>query len=97
VATYAIAENDLAAHDKVLVASTVDTVTFHDTPRLVEVLTDGAAAIYVTVDGSTPTVSGAGTYKLPAVASSRVIPHGRIGQPVKLISSGTPTYSVSVA
>jgi hypothetical protein len=94
---YAVAEGDIAVHDKALTASTVDTVTFHDTPRFVEIVTDGTAAIYVTVDGSVPTVSGPNTYKLPASASLRVIPHAHAGQPVKLISTGTPTYSVTVA
>lgn len=97
MATYAVAEDTIAVHDKTLVASTVDTVTFHDTPQSVEVLTDGTAAIYVTVDGTAPTVGGANTLKLPAVISARTIKHGNRGQPVKLISSGTPTYSVSIA
>jgi hypothetical protein len=92
-------------------AATVDTVTFAlgtsgtpgwgGVPKRVEILSDGAADIYVTVDGSTPTVAGTNCWRIPAVPGSTIldvrdaIPDDAVV--VKLISAGTPTYSVSRA
>ena len=79
-----------------LVASTVTTV---DIPANVDTLEvgsiDGSAAIWYTLDGSTPTVGGAACYLLPAVIGSRL--HNLAASTeadvkVKLISAGTPTY-----
>ncbi len=91
--SYTVASGALAAHDKTLTAATVDTVTFTDATSVVEILSDGAARLYVTVDGTTPAVSGANTDLLVAGIASgvRISTTGNI---VKLISSGTPTYSV---
>ena len=83
-----------------LAASTVDTVTLdRDYPEVEVVNRDGAAEIYFTVDGSNPTVAGDNTEYLPATsgASVRVSAGAFVtGTPtvVKLISSGTPKYSV---
>lgn len=98
MATHAVAAGERAAHAKTLAPSTVDTVTFADDVDLVEILSDGAAAIYVRVDGSAPTVAGAFAYVLPSgVASKREIPvSGDAGSiTVKLISAGAPTFSVT--
>lgn len=96
MATYTVAAGDLAAHNKVLVASTVDTVDFGgDIPADVEVQTDGTAAIYVTLDGTTPTVGGVNTYRIPAAICVLRLPAGT--HALKLISLGTPTYSVTRA
>jgi hypothetical protein len=87
----------LSAVDKTLGASTVDTVTFdHDCER-VEVLSDGAAKLYFTVDGTAPSVGGQNTYVLPAgAANSKIVQVPTAGNTaVKLISSGTPMYSVT--
>jgi len=100
VASYAVAVStgERAAWGKVAVASTVDTVTFDRDLFAVRVTNDtGAAAIYFTVDGSTPTVGGAGTYRVPAVAGATAdvtTQGGASTDAVKLISVGTPTYSV---
>lgn len=94
MASYLIGEDKLAVHDKTLVASTVDTVTFFDAPREVEILSDGAAKIYVTTNGVTPTVGGDVTRILPASPCARTI-RMESGKAVKLISVGTPTYSVT--
>lgn len=86
----------IAVHAKTLVANTVDTVTLDSDWDWVEVVSDGAGALYVRVDGSNPTVAGPNAFVLPAgVASSREI-KVRTSTPtvVKLISPGTPTYSV---
>jgi hypothetical protein len=111
VASYTVAVTEIGAHAKTLVASTVDTVTFTlgstatpgwaRVPKRVEVITDGADDIYVTVDGSTPTVAGANCYRVPAYPGASVIdvtdsdPTDAVV--IKLISAGTPEYSVSRA
>ncbi len=111
MAGYTVAVGEIGAHAKTLAASTVDTVTFTlgsatapgwaRVPKKVEVLTDGAADIYVTIDGSTPTVAGANCYRMPAFPGATVI-DVRDSDPtdavvVQLISAGTPVYSVSRA
>lgn len=90
-----VGEDKIAAHGFTLVGATVDTVTFFDNPPEVEVLSDGAAEIYVTTDGSTPTVGGDNTYIVPALPCARVISRSDPTAPVKLISSGTPKVSVT--
>lgn len=112
MASYTVAMGKIGAHAKVLSAATVDTVTFAlgadpavpgwaNVPRRIEIITDGLADIYVTVDGSTPTAAGANCYRVPALAGSTFIDvtdaDGQDPVVVKLISSGAPTYSVSRA
>jgi hypothetical protein len=96
MASFTIGTGDTAKHDVTLSAATVDTVTFTDDLSLVRIINqDGAAKIYVTVDGSAPTVGGAKTYMLPAAISVLEIPLADADDlAVKLISAGTPTYSV---
>jgi hypothetical protein len=97
VASYTVAADLHGAYAKTLVANTVDTVTFTDDIDRVEVTSNGAAAVYVTVDGTTPTVAGAGTFELPAGAASvrEIAVPTAGGTVVKLISAGTPVYSVA--
>ncbi len=94
MAAYNIPAAKRAAHSKTLAAGVADAVSFETDPRTVEILTDGAAALFVTVDGSVPAVNGDNCYILPAFPCVRVIAHGG-DQPVRLISAGTPTYSVT--
>jgi hypothetical protein len=96
-----VAAGEVGVHAIALTASTVDTVTFADDRTEIEVVSDGAAALYVRTDGGTPTVAGKFSYVLPAgVVSSRKIPVSSArsasagGTVVTLISAGTPTYSV---
>ena len=59
---------------------------------------DNVDEIYFTLDGSTPTVGGQGTFSLPMGGSVRHEPVGRDELvEVKLISAGAAQYSVSVA
>lgn len=87
------------AYGIALQASQVDQVIFPKVVGLIEVWADGTAAVYFTVDGSTPVVGGPSTYEVPAGAPavrdgvSGVLP-GLTASIVKLISSGTPKYSV---
>jgi hypothetical protein len=102
MATYTVSAGTVGVYVKTLVASTVDTVTFTDDISGIELGTsDGSAAIYFTVDGSTPTVGGANCYMIPAAANAyRTIfdsSFAQVGNVVKLISSGTPTYWVARA
>ena len=87
-----------------LVAATVDTVTLSVVSSTVEVVNRGATGdIFLTLDGTAPTVSGDDTFVV-AANTARVFgnPLGIVDAPhgdtptttVKLISSGTPSYSV---
>jgi hypothetical protein len=98
MATYTLTAGDRAAHEKTLVATTADTVTFVGFVNRVQIVNhDGADQIYVTVDGTTPVAKAATTYCLPAAISSLEIPvpdSKASGVSVKLVSEGTPLYSV---
>lgn len=102
MASITIASDERGLYAQALAASVVDTVTLTASGRRstarVEVSGDGTAAIYFTIDGSTPTVKGKKTYELPAaVAAREVTAHveGDSDVVVKLISAGTPSYSVA--
>lgn len=82
-----------------LVASQVDSVTFADNVGKVIVINTGTVDVWVTTDGSTPSVPG------PHVSTpSRRVPANfkrdvnmwRNSDTVKLISAGTPEVSVEV-
>ncbi len=112
--SYSVPAGHIGAHAKTLVPSTVDTVTFllgtvgtpgwGSVPKAVEVLTDGASDVYVTTDGTAPTVGGTNCFRIPAMAGGvvvDVVSDDRLSAPaavvVKLISAGVATYSVSRA
>jgi hypothetical protein len=104
MAAYEIEADKIGAYAKTLTAETVDTVTVKSPSAYIELITDGSAAIYFTIDGTAPTVGGANCYVLPAVPSVREIrvraseltdASGNLA--VKLISAGTPEYHVSKA
>lgn len=79
-----------------LVANTLATVTLDRDFAKVEVLNrDGAAEIFFTVDGAAPTVEGDDCQVLPAAIGALELLARETGQTiVRLISSGTPKYSV---
>lgn len=86
----------IGAYGLTLTASQVTEVDFVDDVDVIEIITDGTAALYATVNGSVPTVGGGNCYYLPAVAGSKEIhPPTSGGTAIKLISSGTPTVGVA--
>jgi len=86
----------IGCYGKTLTANAVDTVTFAEDLDKVEVLSNGAAAIYVTVDGSDPTIGSGDSWEVPATPCARTLPVPTSGKTiVKLRSSGAPAYSVS--
>jgi hypothetical protein len=97
MASYTVAVGEHGAYEKTLVASTVDTVTFAGDLSGVEVVNEGTTGIYFTVNGTAPTVGSQAAYYVPPT-SVRTVPSGEAGGTVvKLISSGTPKYSVAEA
>ncbi len=108
MASYTVPVGHIGVHEKTLVANTVDSVTFAlgstsnsgwaNMSEQIEIITDGTADIYVTVDGTTPTVAGTDCWRVPAMAgaSSFDVPRPTATSPVvvKLVSAGTPKYSV---
>lgn len=98
MANYSVPANHVGVHAKALAAGVVDTVTFTgvDLPEI-EVLTDGTADIYVTFGASaTPTVAGTQCWRIPTGSGSATLPIRTSGDTVvKLLSEGTPVYSVS--
>lgn len=92
MASYSV---DKAKH-ATLVASTVDTITFtSDSPGpLCKVSNWSASAvIYCRIDGTDPTVAGDNTYRIGSGSFITLLPRGNA---VKVISSGTPDYSVEL-
>jgi hypothetical protein len=90
------------AYHSALVASTVDTVTINHGFEFVEIINrNGTAEIFFTLDGTTnPTVAGADCYIIPGAITSRIRANplgSRNTTVVKLISSGTPNYTVQGA
>lgn len=100
--TLDITNGDIGVYAKTAVANTEDTVnvtkpgagSYSTIPMVV--VSDGTAALYITIDGTVATVAGVATRELPAGGLSKftfVLPVG--STKVRLISAGTPKYSVS--
>lgn len=91
-----VTSTEVGLHAITLTANTVRTVTFADDLPSVDVISDGVADLYYTLDGSDPTVAGKNCYRIPSFApgvDTRYPPTAG-GTTVKLISTGTPTISV---
>jgi hypothetical protein len=111
MSNYTVPPGNVGVHKKTLAPGVIDTVTFalgdpgtpgwNKVPRRVEILTDGVDEVYATTDGSAPTVAGGNTYRLPSagglVAVVVSVDSASGAAVVKLISSGSPVYSVSRA
>lgn len=81
-----------------LVANTVKTMTLAvDANRVNICNVTGTAEVYVTVDGTTPSVGGDGSWVLPAAICDLELEVAGAGNTVvELISAGTPRVSVGV-
>jgi hypothetical protein len=77
-----------------LTAATVATVTLDADYANVEVRNRGTDEIFFTVDGTDPTVEGADTEVVPGNSAHQVPALQRNTTDVKMISSGTPKYTV---
>lgn len=108
MAIYTLSSGDHGVNEKTLVANTPDTVLFVQDCDSVEVISDGTAELYVGVGPlgtigtalGTPVAASNTTFRLPAGAPSvRVISvlNSSGGTVVRLISTGTPKYSVTEA
>ena len=97
MASHTIADGEWGIHNVTLTAGAEDTFTFPDDVTEVEVLShDGAATIYFTVDGTAATITGRHCRILPAAVSSVTAEPPTAGPTVvRVISSGTPTISVT--
>jgi endonuclease YncB( thermonuclease family) len=97
MSVHKVGRGEVGAHEAVLAANTIDTVEFASNLSDVEVVSDGSAAIYFTVDGDTPAVKGPNCFYLPAGGACSREVASKANQPtvVQLISTGTPTYSVA--
>jgi uncharacterized protein YjlB len=99
MSVHKVARGAVGAYELKLVAATPDTVEFASNLSSVEVVSDGSAAIYFTVDGDAPTVKGGDCFYLPAgaICSREVESKTNASTIVQVISPGTPTYSVARA
>jgi hypothetical protein len=92
---YTISSGERAVHSKQLAAGVSDTVTLEDGSDGLEVLSDGSAALFFSVDGTTATVGGGHCYELPQDATSANLAVSLApGATVSLISSAGVVYSV---
>lgn len=96
MATYNVPRGQIAVHDKVLVASVADTITFADEVGEARVWSDGTAALFVATDGNPATVNGGDCYEVePGTVGGSTITVPVGNRSVSVISTGTPKYSVT--
>lgn len=97
MANFDVQTSEIGVHLKKLVAGQIDQVTFlgRDLTE-VEIITDGAADIFVRFGGQDPAVGSGSCWRVPPAMGSTVIPVNTSKDTVvRLISAGTPVYSVS--
>ena len=81
-----------------LVATVVDTVTItSQSSELVIYNRSSLSDLYFRVDGTNPQIAGDDSHIVPINSNRRIGPPDPINIQVKLISVGTPPYSVEVA
>lgn len=91
----ATSPDDFSFPQTKLTANVEDRLEFKTSFEEIEVTSDGVEALYFTVDGSPPKIGGAQSHRLPRVPSTRTVEvPGGGNTVVRLISEGTPTYSV---
>lgn len=101
--TVALTSGQVSAEDLTTVGAAVDTITIVDDWSNVRVETNGAAELYVTLDGSVPTAGGHNTFMIPqqtGVPQTRDLPvpegtpSGANGWTFKALSAGVVIYSI---
>lgn len=100
MAEYVVNSGDVAVHNVQLQPSVVTWVSFIDDVPEVEILSNGAAPIFYTRDGSEPTINGSNTRLIPAMAAGVLIDQILMSHHhdvLKFISAGSPTISVQVS
>lgn len=96
MAKYKVEKGQVGAHAKTLTPNTFDEIVFVDDQSFVEVVSDGAAELYFTIDAPAPAVGDAAAYYMPATVGVRNEPSPKPGETVvRLISSGAVKYSVA--
>lgn len=94
--SYEVGAAEVGVHSKTLAAGVVDSVTFAEDLREIEVMTSGASDIFVSFGDVVPTVNGNQCFRIQSLVGSVVLPVKQSGPTkVNLISAGTPVYSVS--
>lgn len=98
---YVVAKGDVGVEPWTTTPGQVDTVTFGDNVGRAQVVSDGAAEVRITNDGSTPVVGAAGSstrsFRLPAgLVGVFDFPLPLAVDVVKIVSSGTAKVSVQV-
>jgi hypothetical protein len=101
MADYLLEAGDNALEPWTTTADQVDTVTFEENVRIVEVISNGAAEVRVTNGGSTPAIGSAGestiAFRLPAgVGGVLEVPMPEDVDTLKLVSSGAALVSVQI-
>lgn len=97
MANVTVAVGEVSSGEVALTASTVSTVTFTENIGSVSLINADTTIVWFTVDGTTPTVGGRGSWPLPAgaVIENKSTVNSSGTDVVKLISSGTPTVIVT--
>lgn len=95
--TITIAPGQIGAHEIIIPANTPYTFRFGNDVATIEVLShDGAAIIYVTTNGDTPTLRGPQCYVVPAAMGTVQVPNTNSGPAVvKLIAAAPVLVSVT--
>lgn len=98
MATYTVTAGHVGIEPYTTTASQVDTITWTDNVGDIEVVSDGAAEVRVTTDGSTPAIGSAGAstagYRLPAgVVSKLNLRLDGSADSIKVVSSGQAEVS----
>lgn len=102
MAEVVVAASEVSSGRLVLSPNEVLTVAFESNIGAVQVVSDGAAAVFYTVDGSEPTLDGRNTFELPAgvVTVDERDTANLPGTPtdvVKLLSAGSASVRIQLA
>lgn len=97
MSVHKVGHDEVGAYELALSADTPEVVEFASNLARVEVVSDGSASIYFTVDGGAPAVKGTNCFYLPAGAICSREVESKTNRPtvVQIISAGSPICSVA--